>query len=232
MKWKTKFPTTENRIGLSANYQAVQKGETFESVSLGHIRSHGCRDLLVYCNSGRCHHGVTMNADHMPDDTPIRPLGSRMVCTRCGHVGADVRPGLGTTRQQAARLIDQSDSLSEPPRDVESTARAARLVLHLEQVSKPQDFEAAFVAIAQERPRGLLVSWKRVLREAGYFRLWQFALLSARRLRQGADTQPQMLPSFRPQIAKSPRPPSKPRQFGQAPARQIFSVAIEGSIIP
>jgi hypothetical protein len=33
-----------------------------------------------------------MNADHMPDDTPIRPLGSRMVCTKCGHVGADVRP--------------------------------------------------------------------------------------------------------------------------------------------
>jgi len=33
-----------------------------------------------------------MNADHMPDDTLIRPLGVRMVCTRCGHRGADVRP--------------------------------------------------------------------------------------------------------------------------------------------
>lgn len=31
-----------------------------------------------------------MNADHLPDDTSIRPLGSRMVCTRRGHVGADV----------------------------------------------------------------------------------------------------------------------------------------------
>jgi citrate lyase alpha subunit len=28
-----------------------QKRETFEPVTLGHIRSHGCRDLLVYCGS-------------------------------------------------------------------------------------------------------------------------------------------------------------------------------------
>jgi hypothetical protein len=38
-----------------------QKPETFEPVTLGHIRSHGCRDLLVYCGSGRCHHSATMN---------------------------------------------------------------------------------------------------------------------------------------------------------------------------
>jgi hypothetical protein len=35
---------------------------------------------------------ATLNADHMPDDTPIRPLGARMVCSRCGYGGADVRP--------------------------------------------------------------------------------------------------------------------------------------------
>jgi hypothetical protein len=29
----------------------------------GHIRSHGCRDLLVYCISGRCHHSATLNGD-------------------------------------------------------------------------------------------------------------------------------------------------------------------------
>jgi len=45
--------------------------ETFEPVTLGHIRSHGCRDLLVYCGSINCNHSTTMNADHMPDDTPI-----------------------------------------------------------------------------------------------------------------------------------------------------------------
>jgi hypothetical protein len=35
------------------------KAETFEPVTMGHIRGHGCRDLLVYCNSGRCHHSAT-----------------------------------------------------------------------------------------------------------------------------------------------------------------------------
>jgi hypothetical protein len=28
----------------------------------------------------------------MPDDTPIRPLGARLVCTRCGMIGAEVCP--------------------------------------------------------------------------------------------------------------------------------------------
>ena len=41
--------------------------------------------------------------------------------------------------------------------NVEATARAAGLVLRPEPVREPQDFEAAFVAIAQERPEGLLV---------------------------------------------------------------------------
>ena len=69
----------------------VSRRETFPPVTLGHIRGHGCRDLLVCCNSINCSHGATMNADHLSDDTPIRPLGLRMVCIRCGHVGADVR---------------------------------------------------------------------------------------------------------------------------------------------
>jgi hypothetical protein len=72
-----------------------------EPVTLRHIRGHGCRDLLVYCGSINCNHSVTMNADHMPDDTPIRPLGSRMVCTRCGHVGRRCSAGQGAAHQQA-----------------------------------------------------------------------------------------------------------------------------------
>ena len=61
-------------------------------VTLGHIRSHGCRRLLVYCPTGLCHHSATMNADWLPDEMPVRSLCPRMVCTRCGMIGADVRP--------------------------------------------------------------------------------------------------------------------------------------------
>ncbi len=69
-----------------------RRRETFEPVTMGHIRSHGCRDLLVYCDSGRCHHSTALNADWLPDETPVRSLCRRMVCTRCGMIGADVRP--------------------------------------------------------------------------------------------------------------------------------------------
>jgi hypothetical protein len=58
-----------------------RKSETFEPVTMGHIRSHGCRDLLVYCASGRCHHDAVTNADWLPDETPVRSLCPRMVCT-------------------------------------------------------------------------------------------------------------------------------------------------------
>jgi len=33
-----------------------------------------------------------MNADRLPDETPLRALCPRMVCTACGLIGADVRP--------------------------------------------------------------------------------------------------------------------------------------------
>jgi hypothetical protein len=48
----------------------VRRIETFPPATMGHIRSHGCRDLLVYCGSGRCHHSATMNGD-CPDDGPF-----------------------------------------------------------------------------------------------------------------------------------------------------------------
>jgi hypothetical protein len=70
----------------------VRKRETLEPVTMGHIRSHGCRDLLVYCESIFCNHSATLNADGLPEDTVLLTLDPRMVCTKCGLIGADVRP--------------------------------------------------------------------------------------------------------------------------------------------
>ena len=64
----------------------------FEPVTLGNMRAQGCRDLLVYCNSGRCNHSTLMNVGHLPDHTLIKLLGVGVVCTQCEHVGADVVP--------------------------------------------------------------------------------------------------------------------------------------------
>jgi hypothetical protein len=46
----------------------VRKIETFPPVTMGHIRGHGCRELLVYCGSGRCHHSANISGDWLPDD--------------------------------------------------------------------------------------------------------------------------------------------------------------------
>ena len=64
----------------------------FAPVTLGHMRSQGCRELLAYCNSGRCNHSTAMNIAHLPDNIPIKSLADSIVCTDCGHVGADVIP--------------------------------------------------------------------------------------------------------------------------------------------
>jgi hypothetical protein len=41
-------------------------------VTLGHIRSHGVRRLLVYCTPGLyCHHSAIVDADGWPDNTSL-----------------------------------------------------------------------------------------------------------------------------------------------------------------
>jgi hypothetical protein len=62
-------------------------------VTLGHIRSHGVRRLLFYCSEGLyCHHSAIIDADRWADETVLLDLDRRAVCTKCGMIGADVRP--------------------------------------------------------------------------------------------------------------------------------------------
>jgi hypothetical protein len=37
-------------------------------------------------------HMAIMSADPWSDDVPVPTFGPRMVCTRCGIIGADARP--------------------------------------------------------------------------------------------------------------------------------------------
>ena len=64
----------------------------FAPVTLDHMRSHGCRELVICCSSGYCNHSTAMNVGHLSDDIPIKSLGDGVVCKRCGHVGPDVVP--------------------------------------------------------------------------------------------------------------------------------------------
>jgi hypothetical protein len=59
-----------------------------EPMDLANMRQNGVRSLAVTCHG--CRHEVILNADKYPGDLLMREFG--MVCTKCGMVGADVRP--------------------------------------------------------------------------------------------------------------------------------------------
>jgi len=66
-------------------------------VTLGHMRSQGCRAVTFWCcNSDRCNHSTIINVGHLPDDTRIESLGDGFVCAKCGHLGADMVPNWPT----------------------------------------------------------------------------------------------------------------------------------------
>jgi hypothetical protein len=67
--------------------------------TLGNMRANGVRSLAVSC--WQCHHQAVLSGDSWPDDMPVPAFGPRMVCSRCGIIGADARPNW---REQPARL--------------------------------------------------------------------------------------------------------------------------------
>jgi len=61
-------------------------------VTLGNLRSHRIRTLLIYCGNPKCSHSGRLQHYQWPDDVTLGELQPRMLCTVCGHLGADVRP--------------------------------------------------------------------------------------------------------------------------------------------
>src|ERR1700675_1932974 len=61
-----------------------------DPMTLGNMRANGVRSLDVSC--WQCHHRTILSADPWPDHVPVPSFGPRMVCTRCGIIGADARP--------------------------------------------------------------------------------------------------------------------------------------------
>jgi hypothetical protein len=59
-------------------------------MDLANMRQNGVRSLSVSCPA--CHRSVRFNVDTYADDVPLTAFGPRMVCTRCGMIGADARP--------------------------------------------------------------------------------------------------------------------------------------------
>jgi hypothetical protein len=54
------------------------------ATTFGHIR--------IPVSRWQCHHAGVLGVDDWSDDCPVPSFGPRMVCTRCGTIGADARP--------------------------------------------------------------------------------------------------------------------------------------------
>jgi hypothetical protein len=57
---------------------------------IGNVRSLRVRSLAVSCIL--CHHAARLDVDGCADEAIVPSFGPRIVCTRCGIIGADARP--------------------------------------------------------------------------------------------------------------------------------------------
>jgi hypothetical protein len=73
-------------IALARN----RTSDPIEPMDLANMRENGVRSLDIQCC--QCLHQVILNVDHLLGDLTTSSFGPKMVCTKCGTIGADVRP--------------------------------------------------------------------------------------------------------------------------------------------
>jgi hypothetical protein len=66
------------------------KSQPGPPMTLANMRSLGVRSLAITCEL--CHHAAVLSVERWADHIPVPSFGPRMVCTRCGIIGADARP--------------------------------------------------------------------------------------------------------------------------------------------
>jgi hypothetical protein len=79
------------------------------TVTIASVRTHGVRQLLVYCLGKRSHHQGTLPIDRFQAEEVLSDIERRCRCTVCGWRHADLRPDY--SKQQAAR---QSGGMMPP----------------------------------------------------------------------------------------------------------------------
>jgi hypothetical protein len=78
--------------GVTVDSYKPDKSEPGPPMTLANMRDNHVRRLIVYCLSPYCHHSAVMEVDVYDGAVPVKSFQRRMVCTRCGPIGADVRP--------------------------------------------------------------------------------------------------------------------------------------------
>jgi hypothetical protein len=93
--------------------------EPIEPTTLGNMRENGVLSLAVQCH--QCRHEMIINVDHLPGDLTVPSFGPRMVCTKCGTIGAGRAAELaGEGAVRTARLPSARPHIESNSRRMES----------------------------------------------------------------------------------------------------------------
>jgi hypothetical protein len=71
-------------------------------MDVANMRQNGVRSLAIMCF--QCRHAAVMNVDHLAGDLTVQSFSRRMVCTKCGMIGTDVRPNWRERSRQRAEV--------------------------------------------------------------------------------------------------------------------------------
>jgi hypothetical protein len=91
-------PTFAKRV---LAFGAIPSAKKF---TFGEMRAAGVRGVLIYCRDYRCSQWTRLDADRWSDGVRLSDVETRLVCTACGHRGADVRPDFHWNRKPVATM--------------------------------------------------------------------------------------------------------------------------------
>jgi hypothetical protein len=74
-------------------------GSPVQPMTLGDMRELGVASPSFTCM--QCNHRAVLDVAPWPDDVVVPWFGPRMVCTKCGTIGADARPNWKEQRRGA-----------------------------------------------------------------------------------------------------------------------------------
>jgi hypothetical protein len=126
--------------------------DPIEPMDLANMRANGVHSLDVQCN--QCRHRVINHVDHLPGDLTVPSFGPRMVCTKCGTIGADVRPNWSVDSESFAAavacrgLTDRGGPMGEAKRKRTSNVVVApriEVMLLTDDKTGPDRYEALLV---------------------------------------------------------------------------------------
>jgi hypothetical protein len=94
--------------GVNVGAGKPPRSEPGPPMTLANMRANDVRRLIASCLAPYCHHSAIIDADAYDGALTVKSFDARMVCTRCGLIGADVRPNW-TDKPPREPLLGASD---------------------------------------------------------------------------------------------------------------------------